>query len=73
MPPVAFRQIPQLQLSNPDAYQPEHIDGECVQQTADVTVLAFVQHDFEPTVAFASTNEPRVDHFEFLARLDPLQ
>src|SRR5690349_14012530 len=45
---TAFRKSPELERTDCDSHQTEHLDVESRQHPADMPVLAFLEHDFKP-------------------------
>jgi heme-degrading monooxygenase HmoA len=50
---LAFRQVPELKRADGHPHQPQHLDAESVHHPADVAVLPFFQHDFQPGILLA--------------------
>src|SRR5262249_41236021 len=55
LPIRAFRKISERQRTDADAHQAEYPDSESFKHSSNLPVLTFFQHDFDPTVALALT------------------
>src|SRR5512137_2360839 len=59
MSPLALRQWAERQRPDRHPHQPKHVDTERREQTADVAVPPFVEHDLQPTVLPALAQHAR--------------
>ena len=50
-------QITQSQRSDPDSDQTQYLDLKPVEDSSDLAILTFIQHDFDPTVLLAAAQK----------------
>ncbi len=69
MPPLALGKITQGKRADGNADQAQYADTLRVQQTPNVAIASFVQHDFQPCVFLAAAQQR---HLRFAASCSPL-
>ena len=53
----AFCQIAQGQSSDGNTHESKHFYSQCFEHSANVTVLAFVENNFQPRIVFTLTKD----------------
>src|SRR5579863_4560210 len=57
MAPIAFREISQHERTDRYSQQPEHLDPESTQHSANLAVSALIEHHFEPTILLSKPQD----------------
>src|SRR5215472_17991655 len=63
----ALSEFPEFKRANCDSNQTQHLHAKRIEHAPNLAVLAFVEHDFNPRVSLAGTDEARPPGLEPLA------